>query len=348
MDGICRFRFAMDAECRITPVCSSQAAAGPGLVRSRVRARRVRRGVRRAREGVRSHAHRRAGAAGADQPAAPRRVRLRGEHRRRRRHPHPDARPFLAAGVAPLGFDASRRAAIRRRLRLPAARSGAARRRSRQMFEAIVAEEGQRVLGWRDVPTDDAALGAERGRGRAASSASSSSAAAPAPTRRDDGRDCAFERKLYVIRKRIEHAVDALPTAGPQRASTPEPVVADAHLQGDADGEPDPADVPGPARIRSSSRRSRSCTSASARTRSRRGRWRIPYRFIAHNGEINTLRGNINWMKRARSAARDRRARRGSEEDPADHPRGRAATPRPSTTCSNSSSWRGARCRTPS
>ena len=22
-----------------------------------------------------------------------------------------------------------------------------------------------------------------------------------------------------------------------------------------------------------------------------------PYRFVAHNGEINTLRGNINWMK---------------------------------------------------
>jgi glutamate synthase domain-containing protein 1 len=39
-----------------------------------------------------------------------------------------------------------------------------------------------------------------------------------------------------------------------------------------------------------------SCTNVSARTRSRRGTGAHPYRFLAHNGEINTLRGNINWM----------------------------------------------------
>ena len=38
------------------------------------------------------------------------------------------------------------------------------------------------------------------------------------------------------------------------------------------------------------------CTSASRPTPSRPGRWRIPTAMIAHNGEINTLRGNINWM----------------------------------------------------
>ena len=38
-------------------------------------------------------------------------------------------------------------------------------------------------------------------------------------------------------------------------------------------------------------------------TRSRRGRSRIPYRYIAHNGEINTLRGNINWMRAREGAA---------------------------------------------
>ena len=48
-----------------------------------------------------------------------------------------------------------------------------------------------------------------------------------------------------------------------------------------------------------------------------------PYRYIAHNGEINTLTGNINWM-RAREGLLDvRRARRRPEEDPADHPRRR-------------------------
>ena len=29
-----------------------------------------------------------------------------------------------------------------------------------------------------------------------------------------------------------------------------------------------------------------------------------PYRFIAHNGEINTIRGNRNWMRGPRGAAR--------------------------------------------
>ncbi len=45
-----------------------------------------------------------------------------------------------------------------------------------------------------------------------------------------------------------------------------------------------------------SRRRSRWCTPGSPRTRSRRGRWRTRTGIIAHNGEINTIRGNKNWM----------------------------------------------------
>src|SRR5213594_3503824 len=71
------------------------------------------------------------------------------------------------------------------------------------LIAGIVSEEGQRLLGWRDVPTDDRLLGASAvhvephikqvfiGRGEARDSAH-------------------FERKLYVIRKRIEHAVEAM------------------------------------------------------------------------------------------------------------------------------------------
>ena len=51
-----------------------------------------------------------------------------------------------------------------------------------------------------------------------------------------------------------------------------------------------------------------------------------PYRYVAHNGEINTLRGNINWMKAREALLRVGRARRRPEEDPADHPRRAAAT----------------------
>ncbi len=79
------------------------------------------------------------------------------------------------------------------------------------IFERIVVEEGQELLGWRDVPTDHRALGPSAiavepvfrqiliGRGPGL----------PAPGASAEG-DAAFERKLFVIRKRVEHAVDAL------------------------------------------------------------------------------------------------------------------------------------------
>ena len=75
-----------------------------------------------------------------------------------------------------------------------------------------------------------------------------------------------------------------------------EPVVADADLQGHADGEPDCADVPdlggSGCGIRARARPLRFSTNTFPS-------WPLahPYRYVAHNGEINTLRGNINWMK---------------------------------------------------
>ena len=50
-------------------------------------------------------------------------------------------------------------------------------------------------------------------------------------------------------------------------------------------------------RTRARSPRWRWCTAASPPTRSRRWELAHPYRMIAHNGEINTLRGNVNWMR---------------------------------------------------
>ena len=48
-----------------------------------------------------------------------------------------------------------------------------------------------------------------------------------------------------------------------------------------------------------------------------------PYRFMAHNGEINTLRGNINWMRAREGLLQSPELGRGSREDSSDHPRGR-------------------------
>ena len=48
-----------------------------------------------------------------------------------------------------------------------------------------------------------------------------------------------------------------------------------------------------------------------------------PYRYIAHNGEINTLRGNINWMRAREGLLRVELFGDDLEEDPAGHPRRR-------------------------
>src|SRR4029450_6511923 len=86
-------------------------------------------------------------------------------------------------------------------------RAPEARGQVRETFERIVVEEGQRLLGWRDVPIDDREVGP--------------SAVAVEPVIRQifiardpalNGPDARVqvERQLHVIRKRFERAVDAL------------------------------------------------------------------------------------------------------------------------------------------
>ena len=75
-------------------------------------------------------------------------------------------------------------------------------------FAQIVQSEGQQLLGWRTVPTDNSSLG------------DTAKASEPFMRQVFIGRDpsltddMAFERKLYVIRKRMEHAVDQLDLGG--------------------------------------------------------------------------------------------------------------------------------------
>ena len=126
-------------------------ARRPGALRPALRARRVRRRVRRDMKGVASHDI--VGTAldalcNLDHRGA---VGRRARHRRRRRHPDPDPRPLPPRGRR-------LRAARRRRVRRRASRScRSTRTRPRRPTHAsrqIVAEEGLTVLGWRDVPVD--------------------------------------------------------------------------------------------------------------------------------------------------------------------------------------------------
>ena len=57
-----------------------------------------------------------------------------------------------------------------------------------------------------------------------------------------------------------------------------------------------------------------------------------PFRYLAHNGEINTLRGNVNWMRARESMFASEKYGDDSEEDRARSARPLAATRRSSTT----------------
>ncbi|MEK6569036.1 MAG: glutamate synthase central domain-containing protein, partial [candidate division NC10 bacterium] len=107
--------------------------------------------------------------------------------------------------------------------------------------------------------------------------------------------DRAFERKLYVIRKRVEHTVFASPEQNGKPFHLPSlssnTLIYKGMLSADQIETMFP-DIVDPA-----------IESALALVHQRFSTntfpsWPLahPYRYIAHNGEINTLRGNINWM----------------------------------------------------
>ncbi|MFC4254048.1 glutamate synthase large subunit [Altererythrobacter xixiisoli] len=166
-----------------------------------------------------------------------------------------------------------------------------------EQFEKFIAKEGQTLIGWRDVPTCQEGLG--------------KAVLASMPVIRQcfiaRGDNCpdqdAFERKLIVIRKQTQNPLEAL---------------AEKH------GMPSLTELYMPS---FSSRtvvykglllatqvgsfyddlRDADCVSAIGLVHQRFSTntfpsWRLaqPFRLIAHNGEINTVRGNVNWMNARR------------------------------------------------
>ena len=165
----------------------------------------------------------------------------------------------------------------------------AQRARCQEMFEAVAVQEGQQFLGWRDVPRHSEVLGPV--------------ARGVEPTIRQIfiGRgggladDAAFERKLYIIRKRMERAVREsgltqaayfyVPTLS-HRTLVYKGLLLANQIEAYFPDLADPAMVSGIALVHQ-----RYSTNTFPT-------WDLahPFRFLCHNGEINTLRGNINWM----------------------------------------------------
>jgi glutamate synthase (NADPH/NADH) large chain len=156
-------------------------------------------------------------------------------------------------------------------------------------IEAVIVDEGMAVVGWRDVPVNPDTLG--------------KSARAVMPTfkqlfvtdRPENVRGIDLDRRVYIARKRIEHEL-------PPEQSTYFPSLSARTLiyKGMlttpqlAEFFPDLNDERMESAVALVHSRFSTNTFPS---------WPLahPYRFIAHNGEINTVQGNRNWM-RAREA----------------------------------------------
>ncbi len=152
-----------------------------------------------------------------------------------------------------------------------------------QLIEETVEGEGQRVIWWRDVPTDDRYAGDTA---RASQPFIRQALIAAADDIADQD---AFERKLYVIRRLVEHAAgDELAIASfSSRTLVYKGMLTAPQLPRFFTDLRDP---------RLASRLALVHSRFSTNTFPS---WTLahPFRMIAHNGEINTLRGNANWMR---------------------------------------------------
>ncbi len=163
------------------------------------------------------------------------------------------------------------------------------RHRCEALVQRVVEEEGQRFLGWRDVPVDDSEIGYIA---RQSQPCIRQAFIARGPHVLDEAN---LERKLYVIRRVIDRAVNQMSpevrahfyvASLSSNRIVYKGLLIGTQLRGFYPDLSDP-----------------SMASAFALVHARfstntLGSWRLahPYRFILHNGEINTLRGNINWM----------------------------------------------------
>ncbi|MEI7684315.1 MAG: glutamate synthase large subunit [Planctomycetota bacterium] len=168
------------------------------------------------------------------------------------------------------------------------------RARCEYLFERVVRDEGQVVLGWRDVPTNHAPIGPTAIESEPVIRQIFIKKISGLPADRPDD-PLGFERKLYVIRKLIENEIRR--SNIPQRTMFYVPslscktIVYKGMLNADQvlPYYPDLQDPDTETALALVHSRFSTNTFPS---------WHRshPYRYIAHNGEINTLRGNINWM----------------------------------------------------
>ncbi len=169
------------------------------------------------------------------------------------------------------------------------AQDAAEAEQARAAVDAIAAEEGLRTLAWRELPTDPDGAGI----GRTARSVMPSfwQVVLGCGAGCEDLTPYALERRAYVTRKRAEHETGTYFPSLSSRTLVYKGMLTTDQLQ---PFFPDLSDERFASALALVHSRFSTNTFPS---------WPLahPYRYIAHNGEINTVRGNRNWM-RAREA----------------------------------------------
>ncbi|MDD2679801.1 MAG: glutamate synthase large subunit, partial [Candidatus Omnitrophica bacterium] len=159
----------------------------------------------------------------------------------------------------------------------------------KEAFEKVIKDNGQILSGWRDVPIDDSDIG------EGAKSTQPVFAQVFISKNKDLKEPLAFERKLYVIRKQVENIIRASGlkqkkafyiTNISSRTFSYKGLLMPGQLENFFID------------LRDEDIKSALCLVHSRYSTNTFPTWDLaqPFRFLAHNGEINTIRGNINGV----------------------------------------------------
>jgi glutamate synthase (NADPH/NADH) large chain len=173
--------------------------------------------------------------------------------------------------------------------------------RLRRVFESTFAEHGLEAFHWRDVPTDaeaaDIGRTARESEPRVAQVFVCPEGGLSEDGTEDEGMDAeAFDRALYVARRDVENRIDEEGISGGERfyvcSLDRKTVVYKGLLKADQLPLYFPELTDGRMETRFAMVHARFSTNTL-------GAWHLahPYRTIIHNGEFNTIQGNINWMR---------------------------------------------------
>ena len=149
-----------------------------------------------------------------------------------------------------------------------------------EQISQIASEEGLRIIGWRDLPIDSKSIG------KTALSVMPSFKQIFVAGLKEES-DLVLERMVFCLRKRVEHTMPIYVASLSSRTIVYKGMLTTGQLEEFFPDLSNPLVVSAMALVHS---RFSTNTFPS---------WPLahPYRFIAHNGEINTVKGNRNWMR---------------------------------------------------